>query len=168
MTKEMIALIISISSIMTASLSLGWNIYRDIILKAKLKVTCMVGFVIHPTLKTPMDKVFISVTNFGPGKIRCSMIFLRDTSLWKKITKKTKLAILIHDYEDHFSGQLPCELDVGDGRDFLFEFNKDCFLSEQWTHVGIKDSFSRIHWASKSNVKTARQLYKNKFGNKKS
>lgn len=168
MNKDTIAIFISSASIIVAAFALGWNIYRDIILKARLKVACMVGFITYHNLKQPLDRVILSATNFGPGKIRCSMIFLRNTSILKRIFRKTKYAALIHNYTDPLSGQLPCELEVGEGRDFLFTFDKDCFLSEKWTHIGIKDSFGRIHWARKSNLKTAKQMYKDKFGEKKS
>ena len=166
MNKDTIALIISITSMIVALLSLSWNIYRDIVLKAKLKVRCMVSFISSPAFEKPLERVIISATNFGPGKIRLAMLFLKDTSFWTIITRKRKYAALIHDYTDPLSGKLPCELEVGEGRDYLFRFDKDCFLSERWTHIGVKDSFGRIHWAPKSNVKTAKQMYKDKFTKK--
>ena len=94
MSKESIAILISIASILVASLSLGWNVYRDVILKAKLRVRFMVGLITHPTFNKPLERLIISATNFGPGKIRCTMIFIKNFSLWKKITRKTKLAVL--------------------------------------------------------------------------
>lgn len=163
MNKELLPIIISFASIVLASLSLGWNIYRDIILKAKLKVRFMVGFVTSPVSQKPLERLVISATNFGPGKIRGTMLFLKESSLWKKLARKTKYAALIHDYTDRMSGNLPCELEIGEGRDFLLKFEKDCFLSEEWTHIGIKDSFGRIHWAPKCNVKIAREMYKKQF-----
>ena len=166
MDKELFAVIISVASIVLASLSLGWNIYRDIVLKAKLKVRFMVGSVTTTVSQKPLLRLIISATNFGPGKIRCTMLFLKNSSLLKKLARKTKYAALIHDYTDQMSGNLPCELEIGEGRDFLLKFEKDCFLSESWTHIGIKDSFGRIHWASKRNVKAARKLYKEQFGEK--
>jgi hypothetical protein len=163
MSKESVAILISIASILLASLSLGWNIYRDIILKARLKVRFMVGVLHHPNFNKPLERLIVSTTNFGPGKIKCTMLFIKDSSFWKKITHKTKLAVLIHDYTDPLSGNFPCELDIGDGRDFLLQFSEDCFLSKDWTHIGIKDSYSRIHWAPKKNVNVARQEYMKKF-----
>ncbi len=96
------------------------------------------------------------------------MLIMKNSSLWKIITRKTKLAVLIHDYTDSMSGQLPCELDIGDGVDFLFKISEDCFLSEGWTHIGVKDSFSRIHWAPKRNVSVAKKSYLEKFKQKNS
>ncbi len=165
MKIETIAILISCASILIASLSLGWNVYRDIVLKAKLKVRFMIGLITHPTFNEPLERLIISATNFGPGKIKCAMLFIKSSSLWKKITKKTKLAVLIHDYTDPLSGNFPCELDIGDGRDFLLKFDKDCFLSKDWTHIGIKDSFSRIHWAPRKHVKEAQKSYLEKFKN---
>lgn len=168
MSKETIAILISVASILVASLSLGWNIYRDIILKAKLKVRFVVGLITHPNLNKPLERLIVSATNFGPGKIKCTMLFIKNSSLSKIITRKTQLAVLIHDYTDPLSGDFPCELDIGEGRDFLLKFSEDCFLSEDWTHIGIKDSFSRIHWAPKKNVTVAKKSYIEKFKQEKS
>ena len=163
MSKDTIAIFIISVSILVASLSLGWNIYRDIILKAKLKVRFMVGLITHPNLKKPLDRLIISATNFGPGKIKCSMIFIKNSSIWKKIFHKTKIAVLIHDYTDPLSANFPCELDIGDCGSFFLKNNEDCFLLEDWTHIGISDSFGRIHWAPKKNIKEAKKAYKKKL-----
>ena len=165
MKIEIIAILISCASILIASLSLGWNIYRDIMLKAKLKVKFGVALITHPTYNEPLERLIISATNFGPGKITCTMIFIKSFSLWKKITKKTELALLIHDYTDPLSENLPCELDIGDGKNFMLKFDKDCFLSESCTHIGIQDSFGRIHWAPRKHVKEAQKSYLEKFNN---
>lgn len=161
MTRDSLAIIISSTSILIAALALGWNIYRDIVLKAKVKVKFMLGFITNPAMK-PLDRLILTATNFGPGKIRLTGLLLKESSLLSRITRKPKYALLIHNYTDPLSGQLPCDLEVGDGRDFLFEVKADCFLAGAWTHIGIRDSFGRIHWAPKNHIEEARESFKRK------
>jgi hypothetical protein len=70
---------------------------------------------------------------------------------------------MIHDYQNPLSGQLPAYLDVGERIDLLIRYERDCFLSEDFTHIGLSDSFGRIHWASAKDVKQARKAYQKKF-----
>jgi len=41
----------------------------------------------------------------------------------------------------------------------LIRYKRDCFLKGDSTHIGLSDSFGRIHWASKKDVKKARQAF---------
>ena len=157
MNKETVAIILSIFSLLIAALSIGWNIYRDVILKARLKVHFMVGMIQHATFPEPLERLIVSATNFGPGKVKCSMLHLQNSSIWKRITKKNKHAILIHDYTDPLSSKLPCDLEIGEKADFLFKFEKDSFLLEDWTRIGVSDSFGRIHWAPKKDFIEAKK-----------
>ena len=159
-----LAIIISFLSLLVAAFSIGWNIYRDVIMKARLRVNFMIAMISHPTFSEPLERLNISATNFGPGKIKCSMLQLKETSFWKRIIRKDKHAVLINDYTDPLSSPLPCDLDVGESATFLFKLNQDCFLLEDWTHIGVSDSFGRIHWAPKKNVSVAKKSFAEKIG----
>ncbi len=159
---EKFAILISILSIAIATLALGWNIYRDVILKPKLKVRFRISRIIHGEYKSP-SKLSISATNFGPGKIKCNGIDMKYTPIWMKILRKGKYATIIHDYNDPYSTKLPCELDVGDTCRLFLPFDKDCFLAEPCTHIGVCDTFDRIHWAPKKDLKKAKKEYYEKF-----
>jgi hypothetical protein len=54
---------------------------------------------------------------------------------------------------------LPCKLDVGDTATFLFDYDAP-FIEQRFTHIGIRDSFGRIHWAARRDVRLAKRLYK--------
>jgi hypothetical protein len=41
-----------------------------------------------------------------------------------------------------------------------FNIKDDCFLSLDITHVGVLDSFGRMHWSSKKEVIKAKDLFK--------
>jgi len=46
MSSGQIALLISFGSLLVAAISLGWNVYRDVIRKPKLVIKLMVGAII--------------------------------------------------------------------------------------------------------------------------
>lgn len=159
MSDENIAIYISIASAGVALFALGWNVYRDVILKPRIKVRLSVTTIIHPPIKEE-DRVTINVVNFGPGNIRLTRPLVLKN---KKFLRKTKHAILIDDYTDPFSAKLPCDMKVGDEKNILLKFNKDCFLKKQFTHIGIKDSFGRIHWAPRKHFRRAKHTFKIRF-----
>lgn len=151
------AVIVAGLSLLISVFSLGWNIYRDVILKPQLKVRFSLSDVIHPTFPKAITSLILSATNLGPGQIKCSLIQLRVAPFWRRLFRKTKHAVMIHDYENPISGKLPAKLEVGEGVDLLIRYQEDCFLGEDYTHIGLSDSFGRVHWASPSDVAKARQ-----------
>lgn len=159
------ALWISIFSFVIASLSLGWNIYRDVILKPKLKVNFSVSNVIGEGITNPVRYVFITGTNFGPGEINCQMIRGRDATFWKRITGKNEFFVVIHDYVNPLSGQLPRKLAVGEKIDLplLYDESDKCILKKNFTHIGISDSFGRVHYAPSKDIKKAKEQYAKDF-----
>ena len=162
---EKLAILISIFAIATSFLALGWNIYRDVILKARLKVRLGISFIMHGEYQSP-SKLSIDATNFGPNKIICSGIHAENAPLWRRVSRKVEYAVIIHDYNDPYSSKLPCELDVGEKCNLFLSFDKDCFLSKPFTHVGIYDTFGRTHWAPKKDFNKLRKEYKKRFAQK--
>lgn len=160
----MIAVGIAGLSFILSIFTLGWNVYRDIVLKARVRVSFGLSELHHPTFPKPIETLILSATNMGPGQIRASMIQLRIAPLWRRILRKTKHAVMLHDYENPLSGKLPARLDVGEGVDLLIRYETDCFLGKDWTHIGLSDSFGRVHWAKPSEIKKAREAYQKKFG----
>lgn len=165
MTTSEIAIIISIISVLLAGLSLGWNIYRDVVLKAKIKVSFSISTIVQQGDSTPRPEyVTITATNFGPGAVNLSMIEIKKSSWWKWLLRKEERAAMIHDYENPLSGQLPHKLEVGEKINLFLPFDESCFLKEEWSHVGINDYFGRTHWARRKDVKAATQKWKERFG----
>ncbi len=81
------------------------------------------------------------------------------------LLRKYEGGFLIHDYENPLSGQLPQRLEVGENIDLLFPLDDKCLLTQTITHIGIRDSFDRVHWASHKDVKEAIKLFKEKYIN---
>jgi len=166
MTKDEIAIVISIASLCVAAIALGWNIYRDVVLKPRLRVSVMRAVIASEAIR-PSNKFIISAVNFGPGKIRISIIRFRQSSIFKKLFRKWQHGVLIHDYRNPLSGQLPSTLDVGEKIDLIFPWDSDCLCGNNPSHIGIADSFGRTHWAPKKEVQNVIKQWKQEFGNEK-
>ncbi len=163
MNNSDVAIYISIFSVLVAAFSLGWNIYRDVILKPRVRVDFGVRTLIQHANPDKPQYVILSATNHGPGIVNLSMVQMKDTSLLKWLFRKQQYAVVIHDYTNPLSGQLPHKLDVGKGIDLLFTYDKECMLKNGWSHVGISDSFGRVHWAKSKQVKKAIKKWKEDF-----
>lgn len=102
----------------------------------------------------------VSITNFGPGKTKATMLQLRKTSLWRWLFRRQVYAVLMPDYEDPLSGRLPSDLDVGDKLDLTFRPSDDIFIKkDDFTQVGISDPFGRTHWISRGEYERVKKLY---------
>ena len=77
MTMSEIAIGISIISVLIAGLSLGWNIYRDVILKANVKISFAIMTLVQVGISARPEYVNITATNFGPGPVNLSMIEIK-------------------------------------------------------------------------------------------
>ena len=144
MKPEYVALFVSFGSLLVAALALGWNIYRDLVLKPRLKVSFGIKGIVGGPFSKTMTYVVLSLTNFGPGSVKCGIIFYKKTSLFLRLRKKVEQGFIVHDYENPLSAQLPCRIEVGEGADFLFSITEDCFLSKDITHIGIRLSLIHI------------------------
>lgn len=93
------------------------------------------------------------------------MVQMKDSSWWRWLLRKEKYAVVIHDYTNPLSGQLPYKLEVGAKFDLLFPYDAKCMLKNGWSHIGISDYFGRTHWAKSKQVKEAINKWKKDFEN---
>jgi len=159
MTTSELALLISFGSLLVAATSLGWNIYRDVVRKPRLRVSIMNGVIAEAVTERRDRRVVVSVTNFGPSKTRACMLHLRKSSWWRRLSRRQVFAVLMPDYVDPLSGKIPSDLDVGQRVDFTFRHAKDIFLRDDYTQIGVIDPFGRIHWCKKDDYRRARAGY---------
>ena len=163
--NEELVIFISILSVLIAGLSLGWNVYRDVIAKPRINVKfAVVG--IHQD--GPIGgKTFISLqaVNMGPGQVTINMPHIRNTSLWKRITRKTQYWGwgIEPDFNHPLCCRLPHRLDIADEAKLVFPYREGCFLKKEFTHIGIPDSFGRFHWAPKEDIREAQNQYRRDF-----
>lgn len=164
MDTATIAILISVASAIIAAFSLGWNIYRDVLLKARLKVNFGVRQVVQESVPPSAEFIVIHATNHGPGVVKLMSIVLQETSILKKLMRKEQYSILIHDYTNPYTGQLPSSPAVGEGIDLFAAYDPDCFLKESLTRLGINDSFGRTHWAPRKCMRRMRKKWLADFG----
>ncbi len=166
MDIHLTALGISFLAVVIAAFSLGWNVYRDVILKPNLRVHFQVSTIVTPGHPEIPQRTFLDITsvNHGPGQIVCSMIHVRlKTSLWRRLRRKPRQGVIPGVWTNPISGKLPSTLDVGQKLVLLLPYERDCFLSTDVTKVGILDTFGRTHWAPSRNLNDARQEYRKDF-----
>jgi len=162
MTTAEVALLISGISGGIALFGLGWNIYRDIILKPKVKVRLHISNIASPgdlPEKRP-TVIDFTATNHGPGKVILQGFRMKN----KRLFRKTKWGFMLNDFRNLLSGQFPHKLEVGETATFLLPFRKGTFLEHDFTKIGILDSFDRFHWVPKKDIKRTKQQYQKQFG----
>jgi hypothetical protein len=159
MSTAEFALVVSVVSVFIASLSLGWNIYRDIVLKARVDVSFAVVTLIDQSRRDRPQYLNIKATNFGPGSVTLSTIVVKDAPIWRRLLRRPRYAIITPDYTNPLSAKLPAKIEVGDKIELLLPHDKDAFLKEQFTHVGLSDYFGRMHWARTRDFKRARDTW---------
>ena len=125
MDATLAALGISFISLLVASLSLGWNIYRDVVLKPRMRVRFQVSTLVHPAMesRTYLD---VSATNHGPGRVICNMIHFKTASLWRTLTRQVKHGVILGDWTNPLSAKVPKVLEVGERATFLIPYGKEC------------------------------------------
>src|SRR5690349_10687798 len=116
---------ISLLSFCLASFSLGWNIYRDVILKARVRVRFAIVSLVSPGRSVGESERFlkIGVTNRGPGKVRIHMITGRVAPLWRRLFRRVHHFVILNDYTNPLNPQLPLMLEVGEEATLLLRYN---------------------------------------------
>lgn len=162
METDQLAILIAGLSFGVAAFSLGWNIYKDIILKPTAKASADRVLMASEVMPQQM-KLKISAVNHGPGPIRLNIIRFIKTSLWKRLFRKWTHGVIIHDYRNPLSGQLPVTLEVGETVDLIFPWDAENICSVNPTSIGIADSFGRTHWAKRKNVRKLMEHWRSDF-----
>lgn len=155
MATDQLALIVSIASALIASLALGWNIYRDVVLKPKVVISFSIVVIVHESLPERPQYMNITGSNFGPGALTLSSIVAREATLWRRLLRKVRYAFITPDYTNPMSERLPKKLEPGDKVNLLLPFDRECLLSHNFTHVGLTDYYGRSHWAPRNDMKKA-------------
>jgi hypothetical protein len=65
---ENLSLVISALASLVSGLALGWNIYRDVILKARVRVRLEVGQYIIASGPRDRHRLWLDAVNLGPGR----------------------------------------------------------------------------------------------------
>lgn len=164
MATDQLALIVSVVSALIASLALGWNIYRDVVMKPRLVVSVAVVTILHDSLPELPRFVNLTAVNHGPGTVTISSIIAMNTSIWHRMTRTVQYAYVTPDYANPYGGRIPAKLEPGGKVELLLPFDRDCVLGQMLSHVGVNDFYGRKHWASRASMKLARAAWRREFG----
>ncbi len=164
------AILISSDSAAVSIFALGWNFYRDVILKSRTTGSISISNVYHGS-ETHGPFLSLIFVNLGPGKLHLESIYIAKFSwlrfLGRRVAKilgaESKYAHIMWDYTNEYSSKLPISLDVGEKASFLLKSNEKSFLRVNPTHVGVTDSFGRFHWVSSKSLKVAKSMYFQQF-----
>jgi hypothetical protein len=156
---------ISVLSLILSSLALGWNVYRDIVLKARVRVRFAVVSLVTPGQRTGHEEQFlrIGITNHGPGTVTVEMIAGRMSPWWRSLLRIPRHFVILNDYTNPLNPKLPNKLQIGDNINLLLPYNEKCLLSGEATHIGVTDSFGRTHFAPSKDLAEARGQFAKDF-----
>jgi hypothetical protein len=165
----LIALCVSILALIASSLSLGWNIYRDVVLKPRLKVAFGIKTILREGEEHRLSQVGpplleLEATNHGPGEVVCKGAIAKTGSLLRSLFAEFPYGFIVPDHEHPLCSRLPCRITVGDKVSIIFPYNQDCLLANVPMRIGISDSFGRTHWAPRRELKRAHRQYRKDFG----
>jgi hypothetical protein len=155
-------MVISIVSLIIAVAALLWNVYRDVALRARVRVRIAIAEPHGPDLPT-QKFVLLEAANFGPGPVQISGVStpLRRAAL-RKGARIPTLAMPLFDHP--FSMRLPIRLEVGSTATIVLQYDADCFLRDPRATVAVSDSFGRSHRPSSHDLRSARKMWERDFG----
>ena len=148
--------ITSLLAIAISSLTLGWTVYRDAIRKPKFRIDIGVKKVVQAGHDPDGPYIFVEALNMGPIPNRIGLTFLRKNWIRRRL-------LLYPDYHHWATTKAPTRLEVGDQANFVFPYNRDSFLKDNFTQVGVADGFGRLHWASRRDLRMVRAKYQKDF-----
>jgi hypothetical protein len=157
---ENLTIAISTLALALSFVSLGWNIYRDIVLKPRLRVKFGFSQLLYPNNSITAPFLELSVVNLGPGDARVVAARARTRPFFLGWFDKEPLPTVIHDYTDSRCARLPAKIAVGETIAITFPIAETCLLDKPLLRrIGVEDSFGRVHWAPRKDLKTARREY---------
>ena|SRR3981081_950809 len=109
----LIALCISLLALLTSCFSLGWNVYRDVVMKPRLRVGVSVSRLIRGTGELGSPFVTVSATNYGPGQITCEMTTLKKASLLRRLLRRMERSIVVPGFHKSIVREAPRSFEHG-------------------------------------------------------
>lgn len=159
MQRDTVALVISMVSLAVSFAALGWNIYREIALKARVKTSLVVGE--WNTPQGTVSKIFISASNIGPGPVQIQGFTVREPRRHKLDVKYHLLPV---EWEHPINTRLPAMLTVGQTMNLVISYGPECFFAGGASQVGLTDSFGRTHSTPARDGMRALEQFRKMFG----
>ena len=170
MGKDDWALALSLGSLAIACAAFVWNIWSKFIYpKPRLRLAFWVARVVQGDECGPQF-LSLDMTNHGPVPVTVSCAIVRDrrSSFWRR----GRLGMInpIHDLKTPelpmgpFAGGLPKQIEVGETFSLHFPFEHGGWLAGPVVRIGVRDTFSRFHWAPRDQFRRVRKTHRQQFG----
>lgn len=166
-TTAHIAIVISTLALAVSTFSLGWNVYKEIGLKARVKVGISVVEEVWNQGKSREKWIMIFAVNFGPGPVILTSLAVKRT-WWNRKVAGGRDGSIIAESGPRWSSTFPIKLDVGQEARFSVPYNENSFLRFKSARVGVRDSFRREHWARRKLLRRVEADYRRDFEPKRS
>jgi hypothetical protein len=155
---------ISTLAFCVSCISLGWNIYRDIVLKARIRVRLEVRGVENEVTLNAETALVIEATNHGPGRVHLSGLVGRVAPWWRRLVRRTQWIPIYPDLDQLQNRSGPTVIEVGETASFVLRYRSDSLLAvDGLTHVGVGDSFGRVHYAPRYVFRNAVKRFRSDF-----
>jgi hypothetical protein len=163
--RQWVPIAISLVSLVLSGVALGWNVYRDVILKARVRVSVAVMRMVAEGQRVGDGPQFIriGVANLGPGPVRIEMMVGKVAPLWRRILRRVEHFVVLNDRTNPLNQALPHKIDVGDTINLLLRYDENSFLGGSGTHIGVSDSFGRSHFAPTRQLAEAQARFAKDF-----
>ena len=158
-----LALGVSLLSLVISVFSLGWNYYRDVIFKPRLRL----DFRIMNMFPDEAEHLVLRVTNLNTGEVTCKGfgIGYHGTFIRRLIRRPSAFLVKLDSNVPGCSSN-PCKIAMSDELVWYYHYGKDCFLKQSPYRFGISDSFGRMHWIGKKQLRLAQKHYNERFRDK--
>ena len=156
--------IASILAVAISAVALGWNIYRDAIRRPRFRTSIAIKSILQEGKPARGPFVFVEALNMGPLPNRIGFTFARKSWFKRYFLDRTYSGAFIYpDYRNPATTPASTRLEVGDSGSFAFQYDKDCFLKEDFSQIGVADGFGKVHWAPRNQLKNAQEKYQKDF-----
>lgn len=156
------ALAIGIVSLVLATASLLWNVYRDIILTPRTATTSRISNILHGD-HTYGPYIDITIVNKGPGKVILQSIVVRTKSAFATIIGRQRWAVVINDNTNRFNPQMPTTLGVYEKTTQLLPFDEESFVSTHPNRWGFVDTIGKYHWVKRRHCREINREFSRRF-----
>jgi len=145
MKYDTISIWLATGGIILSSVAIGWNIFRDLINKGKLRVVCFIGYVTaDPDTR---DKLIYNITNIGKKPIIADKVmgaYKKEKFSFKRWQKSCSTFFINPRY-------IPKKLEPGEHvAEWTYIDQK--FKLENIKHLFVIDTVGRIYKAKKKDV----------------
>jgi hypothetical protein len=164
------AFIISLGSLAISLAGFVWNIWSKFIYpKGQLRVSFWVARVVQGRKQRGPEFLSLDIANHGPSYVIISCAIIEHRRPMFRRRRKLGLINPIHDLaEPHlpmgpFAGGLPKRIEVGETFSLHFPFDAGGWLATDVARIGVRDTFSRFHWAARKQMKTVQAAHRERF-----